>query len=247
MLKSPASNSRIRELSGVHPHLNGTADARPTTKRATQAERTQEARARIIDAAFACLAEDGYQHTTLIEIAKRAGCSRELPRYHFGTKDQLMEALVDEIQAYWRAIFEKQQTSNITALEALYQTADWIGKEMNENSTSVRGFAVLVFCAADPTNNALHRKIAASQKRTRGFFRTIVVRHMTEHPELEPLNADAIAALIYGIFRGLGYQWLIDPEGVSVDALLSEFKRLCPTLLSAPARAARPADTIFGE
>jgi len=35
-------------------------------------------------------------------------------------------------------------------VEALCQTADWIGKQMNENTTTIRGFVVLVFCAADP-------------------------------------------------------------------------------------------------
>jgi AcrR family transcriptional regulator len=206
-------------------------------KRVTQAERTLEARARIIDAAFACLAENGYEHTTMIEIAKRAGCSRELPRYHFGTRDLLMEALVDEVEMRWRKIFDRQRAESASALEALCQTADCIGEEIRANFTNVRGFTILVFCAADPTNSILHKKIVDNQKRTRGFFKAIIDRHVTEQPGLPQLDTEAVAALVYGLFRGLGYQWLIDPTGVAVDSLLREFKRVCPALLCAPASA----------
>jgi AcrR family transcriptional regulator len=195
-------------------------------------ERTEDARARIIEAAFACLAEKGYQQTTLTEIAKRAGCSRELPRYHFGTKEQLMEVLIDEMRTFAVEMFRKQLDSNATALEALYKIADMLARLFKPDAVRLRGFAVLLFGAADPGNQGLHKKIVVTQRLTRGVFKKIIIRHIQANPEVKSRDVDTLAALIYAIFRGFTYQWLIDPESISVEALFREFKRLCPELLN---------------
>jgi AcrR family transcriptional regulator len=197
----------------------------------TQVERTEKARARIIDAAFMCLAAKGYQNTTLIEIARVAGCSRELPRYHFGTKEQLMEVLVDEIHHFSRDIFDELAASNANGPDALGRVAEWIAEQLKQGSPQVRGFGVLVFSAVDPSHDALQKKIAANQQRTRAAFRGIILKHMRANREVRRLDPDAIIALVYSIFRGFTYQWLIDSDSVSIDAMVLEFKRICPILL----------------
>jgi AcrR family transcriptional regulator len=204
---------------------------RAHSSRPTQVERSEDARARIIEAAFACLAEQGYQQTTLAEIAKRAGCSRELPRYHFGTKDRLMEVLLDETRAAWTGLFRRQLESHATGPDALCNIADVFADRFTQDSARFRGFAVLLFGAADPSLHVLHKKIVATQRATREAFKEIIVEHLAHHPVQDVHDVDGMAALIYAIFRGFTYQWLIDPKSISIEAMFSEFKRLCPRLL----------------
>jgi AcrR family transcriptional regulator len=197
----------------------------------TQEERTAEARARIIEAAFACLAEVGYQRTTLAEIANKASCSRELPRYHFGTKDRLMEVLIDESRVFWIATFRKQLKNNTTGLEALYNIVDTFSEALKQNSPRLRGLAVLLFIAADPGNRALRKLVVAIQRATRAAFGDIIAQHLEAHPELAPYDVDGVAAMVYCFFRGFVYQWMTDPQPIVLEAMFREFKLRCPQLL----------------
>jgi AcrR family transcriptional regulator len=66
------------------------------SKRRTQAERTSETRARILDAVHACISELGYARTTAAEIAKRAGVTWGAAQHHFGGKDGILIAVLED-------------------------------------------------------------------------------------------------------------------------------------------------------
>jgi AcrR family transcriptional regulator len=55
-----------------------------------------DTKSRILDAAFRCLATRGYSALSVREIAKDAGVNHALINYHFGTKDRLVIAVLDE-------------------------------------------------------------------------------------------------------------------------------------------------------
>ena len=58
----------------------------------------EEARRRqIIDCTIDVLAEDGYSRTTLARIAQRAKVSKSVIVYHFGTKDEVLLAVAEEV------------------------------------------------------------------------------------------------------------------------------------------------------
>ncbi len=74
------------------------ARARPAPARArrTHAERTAETRARIVAATVECIAELGYSRTTAQEIARRAGVTWGAAQHHFGDKDGILLAVLDD-------------------------------------------------------------------------------------------------------------------------------------------------------
>ena len=57
-----------------------------------RAERTATSRARILDAAVACLVESGYRGATTLRIQARAGVSRGRLLHHFPSRDELLVA-----------------------------------------------------------------------------------------------------------------------------------------------------------
>ena len=69
--------------------------AAPLRERRSQAERTAETRARIIDAVVESIAEVGYPRTTAAEIAKRAGVTWGAVQHHFGGKDGILDAVLE--------------------------------------------------------------------------------------------------------------------------------------------------------
>src|ERR1700712_2404074 len=70
----------------------------------TPAERMAETRVRLLDAVLETLAERGYAATSTTEVARRSGLTRGAQLHHFGTKDQMMVATVEYLEAQIRAI-----------------------------------------------------------------------------------------------------------------------------------------------
>lgn len=73
---------------------------------ATQAERRSSTRAKLLDAATACLIEDGYRSLTTTAVVKRAGSSQGALFTYFANKNELVAAMVEHLFAQLRAEFE---------------------------------------------------------------------------------------------------------------------------------------------
>jgi len=80
--------------------------------RRSQAARTAETRSRLIDATIDCLVEIGYPGTTTVAVCQRAGVSHGSLLYHYGTRERLLGAALDEVYA-------RLQGSVIASLESL--------------------------------------------------------------------------------------------------------------------------------
>lgn len=68
--------------------------ARPA--RRSHAERTAETRGRVLAAVVESIAEVGYQRTTATEIAKRAGVTWGAVQHHFGDKEGILAAVLED-------------------------------------------------------------------------------------------------------------------------------------------------------
>jgi AcrR family transcriptional regulator len=63
--------------------------------RRAQAGRSEETRERVIKAAIQCIAEYGYKQASVTRIAERSGVSCGGIQHHFGTKDAIIQAVLD--------------------------------------------------------------------------------------------------------------------------------------------------------
>ncbi len=73
----------------------------PLKPRRTQAERSDETRARVLEAAIRCLHQQGYPATTTLLVAQEAGVSRGAMLHQFPTKVDLMLFVV-------RAVYDRE-------------------------------------------------------------------------------------------------------------------------------------------
>ena len=78
---------------------------------ARQVDRRNQARRRLLDAALDVFGEQGFNESSLEAVARRAGASRALIYYHFGSKEALLLALHDELH---RALFDRVQVAVAT-------------------------------------------------------------------------------------------------------------------------------------
>ena len=68
----------------------------PSRPRRSHAERTAETRSRVKAAVIESIAEVGYQKTTGAEIARRAGVTWGAVQHHFGSKDGILAAVLED-------------------------------------------------------------------------------------------------------------------------------------------------------
>jgi AcrR family transcriptional regulator len=71
--------------------------------RRTQAERTAATRERIMRAVIESIAEIGFQKTTANEITRRAGVTWGAVQHHFGGKDGILDAVLEESMSRFAA------------------------------------------------------------------------------------------------------------------------------------------------
>src|SRR3712207_6419884 len=132
-----------------------------TRGRRTQAERTAETRARLLDATIDTLVDLGYSRTTTTEIAVRAGVSRGAQLHHFRTKAELVatawERLFDRRLAEFRgAIGALPEASSSAAIDLLWSMV-----------TGPTGVAWLELSVAARTDRELRRHVVALSRRFR--------------------------------------------------------------------------------
>jgi len=85
--------------------------------RGRQAERSATTRARVLDAAAACIDEQGLARATHQRIARRAGVSVGAVQHHFASKAELFDALL---------------ARSAEELEAAFEGVDWAGRPLGE-------------------------------------------------------------------------------------------------------------------
>lgn len=82
--------------------------------------RAERKRQRILEAAGRCFARDGFAKATVEEIARQAGVSKGLVYVHFESKDELLEAVLEETLREWREVTSKDvEREAVGALETI--------------------------------------------------------------------------------------------------------------------------------
>jgi AcrR family transcriptional regulator len=93
----------------------------------TRAETVGERRAEIITAAIRVLARDGIAETTTRKIATEASVNLSMLRYYFGSKDDLLFAVLEEMMQTTREIVRKAAATHHELRQAIADslTAFW--------------------------------------------------------------------------------------------------------------------------
>jgi TetR/AcrR family transcriptional regulator, acrAB operon repressor len=77
-------------------------------------------RSAILDAALEVFAEKGYSHSTLNDIARKAGFTRGAVYWHFSDKNDLFIALADDIEKSANNLFQKAEPASAEDLQKLF-------------------------------------------------------------------------------------------------------------------------------
>lgn len=212
------------------------AEAGPVAirRRRTQAERRAEAESRMLAAAAGIVAEKGIDGLTLAEAGERAGYSRGLAGHYFASKDALLAAMAEAIHDEFNAMRRERQRGT-TGLATLMATIDASFERPAVGMTKMRAYlAVLMGAAHKP---ALAGAVAAFNRESATDFGRLI-QSAVEAGEIRPdIDARAQALILSAGLRGIMAQWVIDPEGVDLKLLRTEFIAMARRGLAQPERS----------
>ncbi len=197
----------------------------------TQVQRTASARRRLIAATRDLVAAQGVGSTSVAAIGERAGMSRGAVNFHFGSKDDLLVAVSEQVTSDWEAqvlaqLAEGLDLSNVEGMIDAILTG-WLG-ELDVHPDRVRIVVMLIFEALGPSPH-LHEHFVELRLRLRDRVVAFVEAQQEAGKVASAVDPHGFATLLCGLLLGTAVTHLIDPE---IDCLTTTIGEARATLLA---------------
>ena len=226
-----------------------TKNKRPA-KRGRPRGRTAEGeatRARLYDTAVRLIGEQGFEATTLRDVAQRAGVSAGLLYRYFPSKRSLVLALYDELsEAFAR---DAADMPNGRWRDRFLYALETALRSLRPHRVTLR--ALVPVMVGDVDEGVFAQSTAFSRKRVEAVFRAVVLDASDAPPQKV---AEALGRLLYLIHLGVILWWLLDksPGQRATQGLLTLWKRMLPSValtlrLPVAREAIQSADMLFRE
>lgn len=180
---------------------------------------TAQRRDQILDGLLTVMAETGYQRASIQRIAQAAGLTAGLVHYHFGSKREVLLALVERLQAALRARFDRRAPVTSAPRHRLAAfVAAHLAADDDADPRAVRAWVALGSEALrDPEVCAVYRDAV-------GRRRELLVTLLTAaRPEAPPAEVEAFAGLVLASLEGALVTGTLAPDvippGSAADAL----------------------------
>ena len=176
--------------------------------RASQVERRDAAVKRLKEAATAVISERGLDAFTLEEVGARAGFSRGLARYHFGSKERLVAAVVEDLAASARSAIVHWSMKAAT-LESVIDVISVACKSPDQARARVLTMLAAAACTAPTVKQMV---VEMDSHVTTGVAK--LIRGAQAAGEVaQTVEPDAAALAIVASLRGISSRWALNPDG----------------------------------
>ena len=165
-----------------------------------------ETRLRIIEAAWALIAERGLASLTTRLVAERAGVSHGMCNYHFTGKDDLVLAVVDYARHYWITPIEKHLAANLPAEARLERVMRWMARPATREVMRVH----TQLLSQAEWNEELRESMAVEYGRWQAAY-VQLFRELEQEGVLRPgLDAERLGVAFATMSDGLVWQQSLD-------------------------------------
>jgi AcrR family transcriptional regulator len=198
-----------------------------------------EQRERILDAARSLFAERGVEPVTMADVAATAGVARATVFNYFASKYALVEAITDDVVAYFEEMLAAALADDVTPTPALVRA---LYAQMGAGIEAYAGFFRGVFREIMKISVGLDEGAAA--RRTREVTSAQLVRLMERGLARGELNRVAPAADLARAFDSLANgtitHWLYDERSDSLHERMARAAEIFLGAVAAKRFAAKP-------
>jgi AcrR family transcriptional regulator len=161
----------------------------------------------MLDAAIELVLEHGIEKTTLAMIGERAGYSRGLATYRFGSKAGLYDALCKAIGRNWLEYLKRGVDGNDAMCAALDTVYQWV----TDSPREARVLQILHCGSASPGSEFQETSIGIHRRQQSDVVEWVEagIRNGQVRPDAD---ANSVAAEYVAYTSGISYLWLISSE-----------------------------------
>ena len=179
-------------------------DSIDSPRRQAKGDKRERTRARLLEAARSLIREKGYEHTTLEDIAEKAGMTTGAIYGNFKNRDELLIALG---QTYWAPILPQVKPGSSFS-EILRAMADaTIAAIPDRSAAAVGRLTGLAYTLTHEELRTQVREITAQSYALGEQW----LRSVTKEEDL-PMPANQLVRVIHALTEGLVIQRLLTPE-----------------------------------
>ncbi len=198
-----------------------------TPPRRSQRERVEESSRRLAEAAIELIAEKGYANTTAQEIGIRAGYSRAMVRERFGSKEALLEAVLQEYEGRIYVSPEPGTSGLHRVLAPILALRDFAV----EDPRLLRAVLTLNFEALHD-QDMLRRRVAGWLAQVKESTCRAVVDGQADGSVSGACNADEFASEMIATAIGYAYAWVLDASTIDFEGVLTRWHDRLATRLT---------------
>lgn len=174
-------------------------------------------RAEIVRAARDSFVEHGYERSTLRGIAERAGMSTVGMLHHFGSKEELLVAVIADRESQERERAARAADPSAGQAASLTQIFVDVLREHQEAPELMRLWGELIASSSRPDHPA-HDYLVARYTATRASLAERLAAPSGGKLPAQ-LTPESAATLLIAVLDGLQTQWLLDPSVDILDTL----------------------------
>lgn len=202
--------------------------------RRTQADRTARAKDALRSAALDLILERGLDKLTLTELGERAGYSRGIVHYHFGSREALLADLVTSII---EAVPEGLGGYGVglSAVQAVF--ANEAKRQGAGLRTEIVARIQLLNEAAGSHSAELNELAAAYNAAIRDGFERILQPDAERLLALTSMTPREAAAVFASVVRGLRQQWVVERSTFDITGAMTAFSRFLAMLAEVEPRS----------
>lgn len=197
----------------------------------TRSARTADSRLLILDAAVACLVEDGAAGASTLAVQARAGVSRGRLLHHFPSRaellvaaaDHLASTLLEEVRSRAAALMEDEPTGR----ERVDRAIDLMWTTFQEPPF----WAAMELWTAARTDPALRAALRAEERPLRAAIAAVADGIWGPEIAGSPVYTD-LTELLFTSMRGVALLYAFEDRPAATDPHLALWKRLAARLLS---------------
>ncbi len=197
-------------------------------KKLSNQERIDQSDKLMLAAAVELILTKGTEKTTLKEVGEKAGYSRGLAGYRFGSKSSLFAFVLNKLHHYW-LYYLKEATEGKKGLQAIHSCTDIHFKVLDKNYDNVKAFYILWFEALGDDAD-LKKIVTHINKQRHDSVVSWIVNDasLSEHH----INASTLAAQYNCIINGIVYQHLLNANSVDESKATTATLQLLHTNLN---------------
>jgi AcrR family transcriptional regulator len=215
----------------------------PIRARRTQIQRRRASERALIAAAAEIIAERGIDGASLATIGGRAGTSRALATFHFGSKDALIARVArsaqDRLTDVLLAAFEKSERdpAEVSGLEALRTSVDTY-LELFDHPTPEDRVLIVMWGATFPSESSIEGMLDADRRAYDGWA-ALIERGQHDGSIRHDLDAAASAVVLHGMLRGVAALLLTESDFTDMTSVRVTVDAWITSALASPATPKR--------